>query len=71
MVLAGLSPEIIIDIASRGIRFWTYQIYHERAQYEQRLKSSNERESNLQEYCNALKSNFQVKKQKFDRTVEG
>ncbi|XP_059806711.1 E3 ubiquitin-protein ligase CCNB1IP1 [Hypanus sabinus] len=30
MVLAGLRPEIILDIASRALAFWTYQIHQER-----------------------------------------
>ncbi|KXS10383.1 hypothetical protein M427DRAFT_508707, partial [Gonapodya prolifera JEL478] len=25
-VLAGLRPEVIMDIASRGLAFWTYQV---------------------------------------------
>ncbi|XP_030043384.1 E3 ubiquitin-protein ligase CCNB1IP1 [Microcaecilia unicolor] len=30
MVLAGLRPEVILDISSRGLAFWTYQVYQER-----------------------------------------
>ncbi|XP_069471127.1 E3 ubiquitin-protein ligase CCNB1IP1 [Ambystoma mexicanum] len=30
MVLAGLRPEIVLDISSRGLAFWTYQVYQER-----------------------------------------
>lgn len=26
MILAGLKPEIIMEIASRAIAFWTYQV---------------------------------------------
>ncbi|XP_064415591.1 E3 ubiquitin-protein ligase CCNB1IP1 [Latimeria chalumnae] len=30
MVLAGLRPEIVLDISSRALAFWTYQIHQER-----------------------------------------
>ncbi|XP_063769993.1 E3 ubiquitin-protein ligase CCNB1IP1 [Pseudophryne corroboree] len=30
MMLAGLRPEIILDICSRALTFWTYQVYQER-----------------------------------------
>ncbi|XP_069796984.1 E3 ubiquitin-protein ligase CCNB1IP1 isoform X2 [Narcine bancroftii] len=30
MVLAGLRPELVLDIASRALAFWTYQIHQER-----------------------------------------
>ncbi|XP_048380455.2 E3 ubiquitin-protein ligase CCNB1IP1 [Stegostoma tigrinum] len=30
MVLSGLRPELILDIASRALAFWTYQIHQER-----------------------------------------
>ncbi|XP_015275432.1 PREDICTED: E3 ubiquitin-protein ligase CCNB1IP1 [Gekko japonicus] len=30
MVLAGLRPEIILDISSRALAFWTYQVHQER-----------------------------------------
>ncbi|RKP37837.1 hypothetical protein BJ085DRAFT_13022, partial [Dimargaris cristalligena] len=28
-ILAGLRPEIIMEIATRGLRFWTYQVSQE------------------------------------------
>ncbi|XP_078269290.1 E3 ubiquitin-protein ligase CCNB1IP1 [Rhinoraja longicauda] len=30
MVLAGLKPELVLDIAARALAFWTYQIHQER-----------------------------------------
>ncbi|KAG3261472.1 cyclin B1 interacting protein 1 [Ictidomys tridecemlineatus] len=30
MVLAGLRPEIVLDISSRALAFWTYQVHQER-----------------------------------------
>ncbi|OCU01549.1 E3 ubiquitin-protein ligase CCNB1IP1 [Xenopus laevis] len=30
MMLAGLRPEIVLDICSRALAFWTYQVYQER-----------------------------------------
>ncbi|MEE6512562.1 hypothetical protein FKM82_019629 [Ascaphus truei] len=30
MVLAGLRPEVVLDICSRALAFWTYQVYQER-----------------------------------------
>ncbi|XP_068127635.1 E3 ubiquitin-protein ligase CCNB1IP1 isoform X2 [Hyperolius riggenbachi] len=30
IILSGLRPEIVLDICSRALAFWTYQVYHER-----------------------------------------
>ncbi|KAM8961798.1 E3 ubiquitin-protein ligase CCNB1IP1 [Pelodytes ibericus] len=30
MMLAGLRPELVLDICSRALAFWTYQVYQER-----------------------------------------
>ncbi|XP_072269850.1 E3 ubiquitin-protein ligase CCNB1IP1 [Pyxicephalus adspersus] len=30
IMLAGLRPEIVLDICSRALAFWTYQVYQER-----------------------------------------
>nr|XP_038949512.1 E3 ubiquitin-protein ligase CCNB1IP1 isoform X2 [Rattus norvegicus] len=30
MVLAGLRPEVVLDISSRALAFWTYQVHQER-----------------------------------------
>ncbi|KAM9329853.1 E3 ubiquitin-protein ligase CCNB1IP1 [Gastrophryne carolinensis] len=30
MMLAGLRPEIVLDICSRALAFWTYQVYQEK-----------------------------------------
>lgn len=30
MMLAGLHPEIVLDVCSRALVFWTYQVYQER-----------------------------------------
>ncbi|XP_073421109.1 E3 ubiquitin-protein ligase CCNB1IP1 [Dendrobates tinctorius] len=30
MMLAGLRPEVVLDICSRALAFWTYQVYQER-----------------------------------------
>ncbi|XP_023692170.1 E3 ubiquitin-protein ligase CCNB1IP1 [Paramormyrops kingsleyae] len=30
MVLAGLRPEIVLDISARALAFWTYQVHQER-----------------------------------------
>ncbi|XP_063310889.1 E3 ubiquitin-protein ligase CCNB1IP1 [Pelobates fuscus] len=30
MLLAGLRPELVLDICSRALAFWTYQVYQER-----------------------------------------
>lgn len=29
MVLAGQKPEVIMEICSRALAFWTYQVRHE------------------------------------------
>ncbi|XP_051778294.1 E3 ubiquitin-protein ligase CCNB1IP1 isoform X2 [Erpetoichthys calabaricus] len=41
VVLAGLRPEIILDISSRAITFWTYQIHQERL-YQEYVQSKAE-----------------------------
>ncbi|XP_053312917.1 E3 ubiquitin-protein ligase CCNB1IP1 [Spea bombifrons] len=30
MMMAGLRPELVLDICSRALTFWTYQVYQER-----------------------------------------
>ena len=42
MMLAGLKPEIIMEIASRGINFWMYQASQERVFYEYAQKKVKE-----------------------------
>ncbi|CAE6358978.1 unnamed protein product [Rhizoctonia solani] len=47
-VLSGLSPSIILEISSRAIAFWQYQIHQESSFQAAILKNLNERNAHLQ-----------------------
>ncbi|XP_075131034.1 E3 ubiquitin-protein ligase CCNB1IP1-like [Leptodactylus fuscus] len=40
IMLAGLRPEIVLDICSRALVFWTYQVYQERLYQEYRYSQA-------------------------------
>ncbi|XP_066199249.1 E3 ubiquitin-protein ligase CCNB1IP1 isoform X2 [Saccopteryx leptura] len=40
MVLAGLRPEIVLDISSRALAFWTYQVHQERLYQEYKFSKA-------------------------------
>uniref|UniRef100_A0A3Q2CKU9 Cyclin B1 interacting protein 1 n=1 Tax=Cyprinodon variegatus TaxID=28743 RepID=A0A3Q2CKU9_CYPVA len=41
MVLAGLRPDIVLDISSRALAFWTYQVHQERMYQEYSLSRAD------------------------------
>ncbi|XP_013885050.1 E3 ubiquitin-protein ligase CCNB1IP1 [Austrofundulus limnaeus] len=41
MVLAGLRPEIVLDISARALAFWSYQVHQERMYQEYSLSRSD------------------------------
>ncbi|GAB1519598.1 hypothetical protein RhiTH_002666 [Rhizoctonia solani] len=47
-VLSGLSPSVILEISSRAIAFWQYQIHQESSFQAAILKNLNERNAHLQ-----------------------
>ncbi|KAK2189094.1 hypothetical protein NP493_115g07025 [Ridgeia piscesae] len=50
MVLAGQKPETVIDIASRALAFWTYQITQERTYQEFVTNKGKERNIQMEQY---------------------
>lgn len=53
MVLAGLRPEVVMDVATRAITFWSYQQHQE--QLHQTLVSKS-----LKEFISQMKSDTEV-----------
>ncbi|THV05462.1 hypothetical protein K435DRAFT_647354 [Dendrothele bispora CBS 962.96] len=47
-VLSGLSPSIILEICSRAISFWQYQIHQENSFQQAVLRNLNDKNSQLQ-----------------------
>uniref|UniRef100_UPI00358E782C E3 ubiquitin-protein ligase CCNB1IP1-like n=1 Tax=Myxine glutinosa TaxID=7769 RepID=UPI00358E782C len=43
MVLAGLRPDVIMEICSRALAFWTYQIHQERMSQDHLLRKAHNR----------------------------
>ncbi|XP_078325974.1 E3 ubiquitin-protein ligase CCNB1IP1-like isoform X2 [Crassostrea virginica] len=50
MVLAGKRPEIIMEICSRAMSFWSYQIHQERVYQEYIGSKAKERAAQLEQY---------------------
>lgn len=67
MILSGLSPETALDIISRSIRFWTYQVYHEKVLKDADYKAAKEYSAELKDYCQTLISNHNMQVQKLNR----
>ena len=63
MVLAGLHPEIIMDIATRAIMFWNYQLHQEHLHQEMVSKhlrdAINQIKGDVEVETNLLKSELQ------------
>ncbi|KAF9780288.1 hypothetical protein BJ322DRAFT_328887 [Thelephora terrestris] len=47
-VLSGLSPSLILEICSRALSFWQYQIHQENSYQQSVLKYANEKNAHLQ-----------------------
>ncbi|XP_063596787.1 E3 ubiquitin-protein ligase CCNB1IP1-like isoform X1 [Penaeus indicus] len=50
MILAGLQPEVIMEVCHRGLAFWTYQINQERTYQQHVVKRLRERLQEIQSY---------------------
>ncbi|XP_065067775.1 E3 ubiquitin-protein ligase CCNB1IP1-like isoform X1 [Rhopilema esculentum] len=59
MVLAGLKPEIIMEICSRAIAFWSYQAYSERVYHEYVSTRAKESKNQLEKYYEQLLAQIQ------------
>ncbi|KAJ3584969.1 hypothetical protein NHX12_013692 [Muraenolepis orangiensis] len=52
MVLAGLRPDVVLDIGTRALAFWTYQIHQERLYQEYSLSRSEVQVKQLEKMLN-------------------
>ncbi|XP_047484848.1 E3 ubiquitin-protein ligase CCNB1IP1-like isoform X2 [Penaeus chinensis] len=50
MILAGLQPEVIMEVCHRGLAFWTYQVNQERTYQQHVVKRLRERLQEIQSY---------------------
>ncbi|XP_063955364.1 E3 ubiquitin-protein ligase CCNB1IP1-like [Lytechinus pictus] len=60
MVLAGQRPEIILEVCSRALAFWTYQIEQERTYQDYVSKKAKERNTQMEQYCEQLLNRTQT-----------
>ncbi|KAG8140730.1 hypothetical protein E2320_003390, partial [Naja naja] len=67
MVLAGLRPEIILDISSRALAFWTYQM---EKVYTQQLQSKDMELISMKSEISSLKKVLEEYKKKFTELSE-
>ncbi|XP_068777820.1 E3 ubiquitin-protein ligase CCNB1IP1 [Struthio camelus] len=51
MVLAGLRPEVVLDISSRALAFWTYQVHQERLYQEYAFSQAEGRLRQAERAC--------------------
>ncbi|RZF32609.1 hypothetical protein LSTR_LSTR011056 [Laodelphax striatellus] len=70
MILAGLRPEIILDIASRAISFWSHQMYKEKLIHYSRANSVeaqlNHVESSYETLIVKMKNDIEAKNKNFE-----
>ncbi|KAI8491598.1 cyclin B1 interacting protein 1, E3 ubiquitin protein ligase [Branchiostoma belcheri] len=60
MVLAGQRPEVIMEICSRAMSFWTYQSHQERTYQEYMCNKAKERSVQLEKYYEQVLSTTQA-----------
>lgn len=70
MVLAGLNPEKVLDIANRALTFWTYQIYQERLYRDSAIKNAKQHAAALTDYCETVTAKHNMEVQKLGRDIE-
>ncbi|KAF4517763.1 hypothetical protein B566_EDAN002968, partial [Ephemera danica] len=70
MVLAGLRPDIIMDVASRAISFWNYQVRLEHAYQENSIKTYREQLTQLQVSYEALVAKIKSEVTGLKRQIE-
>ena len=59
MVLAGHKPDVIMEIASRGLSFWTYQIGMDRSNLRIQIEKTKEKQLEMQKYFEDIKMTLQ------------
>ncbi|XP_065183274.1 E3 ubiquitin-protein ligase CCNB1IP1-like isoform X1 [Sycon ciliatum] len=59
MVLAGQKPEVIMEICTRALSFWTYQAHQERTYHEYLSNKSKERCLKLEQYYEQVLARLQ------------
>lgn len=60
MVLAGQKPEVILEVCSRAIAFWTYQVHQDRVYQEHVATKSKERVIQVEQYYEQLLNRVQA-----------
>ncbi|GJQ71166.1 hypothetical protein Trydic_g1067 [Trypoxylus dichotomus] len=71
MMLSGLNPDQVLEIASRSISFYTYQLFNENRLKDDELKRAREECENLKSYCNVLKTKYKSEIEKLQRSTVG
>uniref|UniRef100_A0A452HWG5 Cyclin B1 interacting protein 1 n=1 Tax=Gopherus agassizii TaxID=38772 RepID=A0A452HWG5_9SAUR len=74
MVLAGLRPETVLDISSRALSFWTYQVHQEclyqKYTYSKQLQSKDMELTSMKSEVSSLKKVLEEYKKKFSELSE-
>ncbi|XP_067012439.1 E3 ubiquitin-protein ligase CCNB1IP1 [Anabrus simplex] len=70
MVLAGLRPEIVIEIAHRAIAFWNYQVYMEHVYQTKCNEVSRENLSQMEQYYEHVVAKLKTQVQSYGRKLE-
>ncbi|XP_020602293.1 E3 ubiquitin-protein ligase CCNB1IP1-like [Orbicella faveolata] len=60
MVLAGQKPEVIMEICSRALAFWTYQTHQEKMYQDYVASKAKEKTTQLEQYYNQVLSKLQA-----------
>ena len=60
MVLAGQKPEVIMEICSRALAFWTYQTHQERMYQDYVANKAKEKTTQLEQYYSQVLSKVQT-----------
>ncbi|XP_071846055.1 E3 ubiquitin-protein ligase CCNB1IP1-like isoform X2 [Apostichopus japonicus] len=60
MVLAGQKPEVILEVCSRAISFWTYQVHQDRVYQEHVATKAKERAIQMEQYYEQLLNRIQA-----------
>ncbi|KAK4877161.1 hypothetical protein RN001_009667 [Aquatica leii] len=60
MILTGLTPDQIMEIATRAIGFYVYQLNYNCLNKEALLRGTKEQMDDLKQYCTALTSKFKT-----------
>lgn len=71
MMLSGLNPDQVLEIANRSISFYTYQLFNENRLKDEMLKRDKEEFENLRSYCGSLKTKYKTDIEKFQRSTLG